>query len=833
MKIISRLKISLTVILFFVFAISSAQSYLPPGFIDSFVSNNWNSIVCFKFDGNGQMYACEKRGKIWVVDTSGVKQTTPLLDITEEVGNWGDNGFTGFCLDPDFLNNGYMYLFYTVDRHYLLYYGTPQYDSTVNEYQNATICRITRYQADSATNFKTLVAGSRFILLGEDKKHGIPLLYPAHSGAALLFGRDSSLIVCTSDGASYGDLDTGSVPSTFWAQAIADSIIPPEHNVGAFRSLLKNSLNGKILRLDRMTGNGLNSNPYFDSTDVRSPPSRTYATGFRNPFRSSIIPNTGSTDITAGDPGVLLVGDVGWNTWEELDIIKTGGGNYGWPVFEGITRELLYANAEIPDYEAPNPLYGVGACTQQYLYFGQTIDQPVLGGTPPFPNPCDTTQKIPDSLTSIHTRPDIDWRHNYAITRVPGFQGSVAVSIQITAPASTVTGDMFEGNTSIGGVYYTGTSFPPLYHNSYFHVDYGQGWIRNFQLDVNHNLTHVAEFDTGSIGPGSIVFLNMDPRTGCLMYIQYKTTIRKICYTGQVNYPPNAVATADTIYGLTPLTVQLTGSNSTDPENHPLTYLWDFGDGSFSSNLPNPLHTFTALPGVPTVYTVTLTVKDDSNYVSSTTLKVFINDSPPSVQITSIAPNTLYSILTTTNIPLQANVSDAESPDSVLYYEWETVLHHNQHEHSESLDNDSVTYTILTPIGCNGELFFYRISLKVVDPQGMEGNDYEDVYPDCGQFADFNLATSGTLGLIVSPNPTHQNFVNLRIVDKTNFKSNDAIIDVINIDGRIILSKKIALVPGTKMVDVHLQSDKLTAAGMYFIKVTTKENQTFSKFIKY
>src|SRR5262249_59297905 len=30
----------------------------------------------------------------------------------------------------------------------------------------------------------------------------------------------------------------------------------------------------------------------------------------------------------------LLIGDAGWNTWEEIDLCS-GGENFGWPCFEG------------------------------------------------------------------------------------------------------------------------------------------------------------------------------------------------------------------------------------------------------------------------------------------------------------------------------------------------------------------------------------------------------------------------------------------------------------------------------------------------------------------
>ena len=54
------------------------------------------------------------------------------------------------------------------------------------------------------------------------------------------------------------------------------------------------------------------------------------------------------------------------------------------------------------------------------------------------------------------------------------------------------------------------------------------------------------------------------------------------------NQPPVAVASASPISGTVPFTVTFTGSNSSDPENGPLTYHWDFGDNS-SSTLAAPI----------------------------------------------------------------------------------------------------------------------------------------------------------------------------------------------------------------------------------------------------
>src|SRR5262249_50202594 len=93
-------------------------------------------------------------------------------------------------------------------------------------------------------------------------------------------------------------------------------------DVIALRAQDVDSINGKLLRIDPATGNGLPDNPFYAGpTDI---PSKVWCYGFRNPFRFTILP--GTSDV--------FVGDVGWDDWEELDVAARGG-NYGWPCHEG------------------------------------------------------------------------------------------------------------------------------------------------------------------------------------------------------------------------------------------------------------------------------------------------------------------------------------------------------------------------------------------------------------------------------------------------------------------------------------------------------------------
>jgi hypothetical protein len=67
-----------------------------------------------------------------------------LLDISERVSAWGNHGMLGFALNSNFRVDGYIYVLCVVDRYYLLCFGDPNYHPNANEYNVATISRLTR-----------------------------------------------------------------------------------------------------------------------------------------------------------------------------------------------------------------------------------------------------------------------------------------------------------------------------------------------------------------------------------------------------------------------------------------------------------------------------------------------------------------------------------------------------------------------------------------------------------------------------------------------------------------------------------------------------------------
>jgi glucose/arabinose dehydrogenase len=711
--------------------VSVEGATLPGNFTETTIAapsgGNWNEAVGVLFEENGRMYVWERGGRVWIKEY-GASTWSSFIDISEEVGGWRDFGLLGFVLDPNFRVNGYIYLMYVVDRHHLMDFGTPSYNPASNQYFAATIGRITRYTARSSDGFRTVDPASRRILLGETRQTGIPILHESHGIGTLVFGADGTLLASCGDGASYSSTDTGNASETYYSQGLTDGIIKPKENIGAYRSQLLDSHNGKVLRLDPATGDGLPSNPFFDSANPRSARSRVWALGLRNPCRMTLRPETGSHNKADGNPGVLCIGDVGWNTWEDLHVAGGPGKNFGWPAFEGLEVQSSYFARNIQNLDAPNPFFGVGGCTQQYLYFNQLIKQDSLNPVS-FTDSCGNT--IPGSIPRfIHTRPAIDWRHGQTVARTGIYDGSGnAAVVAVGAGGSPVSGSQFPGNCSIGGVWYTANDFPAQYKNTYFHADYGATWIQNFVFDANDRPTAVRTFLSGG---GGVVALATHPIDGGLYYISWSTTLRKIAYVPGGNLPPTAVVSANKYYGPGPLAVQFTGSGSTDPEGLPLTHNWNFGDGTPNSTAANPSHTFNAASGVPTKYTVALTVTDSALQTSIRTVIISVNNTPPSVTLTSPVDGTQYPLTGDTVYNLTANVADAEFPDGQLKYEWQTILHHNNHEHAEPIDTNHVTTTVISPVGCDGNTYFYRIVLTVTDPAGLSTQREVSLYPDCG-----------------------------------------------------------------------------------------------------
>jgi glucose/arabinose dehydrogenase len=72
------------------------------------------------------------------------------------------------------------------------------------------------------------------------------------------------------------------------------------------------------------------------------------------------------------------------------------------------------------------------------------------------------------------------------------------------------------GNCSIGGPWYSGSSFPAEYSNHYFVADHDHKWIRSIGVDFTDVVTEVKNF--GRVF--GTVCITMNPLDGSLVVVE-------------------------------------------------------------------------------------------------------------------------------------------------------------------------------------------------------------------------------------------------------------------------------------------------------------------------
>lgn len=243
-------------------------------------------------DGTDRVFVVEQPGVIKVIENNSHTTTSKVfLDITDRVISGGEMGLLGLAFHSDYANNGYFYVDYTT--------------------QNPLKTHISRFKVTA--NPDSADKNSELVILEVSQP------YQNHNGGRVLFGPDGYLYIGFGDGGSEGD----------------------PNNYGQDRTVLL----GKILRIDvDNPSGGLNysippDNPFVGNTQGWR--EEIYSFGMRNPWRFSIDTQTNR----------LWCGDVGQNTWEEIDTVISGG-NYGWRCYEG-NHPYNLAGCNATDYLFP------------------------------------------------------------------------------------------------------------------------------------------------------------------------------------------------------------------------------------------------------------------------------------------------------------------------------------------------------------------------------------------------------------------------------------------------------------------------------------------------
>ncbi len=247
-------------------------------------------------DGSGRLFVIERVGRIKIWDGDFVMMND-FLDISALVRTQGEEGLLGLAFHPNYAENGLFYVSYSdLDG-----------DSV-----------IARYQA-SVADPDMADATSRLLILEVDQP-------PAtnHKGGDLHFGPDGYLYWALGDGGY--DFTTAQ-----------DATSP-------LGSLLRIDIDTDDFPGDPNRNYGIPAGNPFIGMPPNAP--EIWNLGLRNPFRFSF-------DRATGD---LLIGDVGEDTWEEVNFLTnagSGGENFGWPCFEGTDEFTTTGCAMASAYEFP------------------------------------------------------------------------------------------------------------------------------------------------------------------------------------------------------------------------------------------------------------------------------------------------------------------------------------------------------------------------------------------------------------------------------------------------------------------------------------------------
>lgn len=249
-------------------------------------------------DASGRLFIAEQGGTIKIYDGTNLLATN-FLDISSKVNNnsSGEQGLLGLDFDPNYTTNGFFYVFYSKS-------GANQGDSIIE-----------RYTVSGDVNVANPNSGVTIMRIAQP--------FSNHNGGDIHFGPDGYLYIGTGDGGSGGD---------------------PGNRAQSLNTLL-----GKILRIDVSSTEPIFSNSFettaskcgldsvpgsykipSDNPFLSNPTTcaEIWAYGLRNPYRWSFDKQTGD----------LIIGDVGQNTYEEVDFqaaSSNGGENYGWRCREG------------------------------------------------------------------------------------------------------------------------------------------------------------------------------------------------------------------------------------------------------------------------------------------------------------------------------------------------------------------------------------------------------------------------------------------------------------------------------------------------------------------
>jgi glucose/arabinose dehydrogenase/chitodextrinase len=641
---------------------------LPSGFVDELVVGGLPFPTAVAFTPEGRMLVALKHGEVLLYEGTTLLGT--FMQLSDRVHDNHDRGLLSVAPHPDFPATPYVYLLYTYDPPGV-HPDAVRPNAPPPTSVPARVARLTRVEADPATGYTTAKAGTEVVLLGSnstranigDENDGrntaiascmspqtyagtpvedcIPSDEDSHTIGTVVFAPDGSLFVSSGDGSNYVSSDPR-----------------------ALRSQHLDSLAGKVLRIDPITGLGLPDNPFYVAGQPNRNRSKVWAYGLRNPFRIALHPAT-------GEP---YIGDVGWNSWEEIDTGK--GANFGWPCYEG------------------------GAVSGEESGVTTSLEQPsYLWWTP---------------------------------ETVPFCQALVAQGLgAVKAPVFSYFHGLAGNASANAGAFYAGSTYPAAYQGALFIADYGRDWIRYLTFDAQGNATvHPFGVTAEAYAPPVQVIVGPDSNLYWMQYSGEGGAVRRIRYTGAGNTPPVVMIEADPTVGLTPLTVSFDSNASYDPDAQPLAYAWDFGDGA-TSNERNPSHTY--LTAGTYDATLTLTEQSPPGASNSESVRITVGNNPPLAAILTPADGASYRVGDV--ILFSGTATSGSNPVPATQQSWELRTVHDQHFHYDTLPSaaspgdPNVSLGSFTVADHGDNVRFQLCLTALVLPENLTDTQCIDLFP--------------------------------------------------------------------------------------------------------
>ncbi|MEV0897225.1 carbohydrate-binding protein [Actinoplanes sp. NPDC049802] len=547
-----------------------------------------------------------------------------------------EDGLQGIGVDPGFAANRHIYLYYAPPL------STPGGDAPVTGTNWSAwqgVNRLSRFTLNADFSLNT---ASKVDILEVAADRGIC----CHAGGDIDFDAAGNLYLSTGDdtnpfeSAGYSPLDerTNRNPA-FDAQRSAANT---------------NDLRGKVLRI-KVNANGSYSIPagnlFAPGTAGTRP--EIYAMGLRNPFRMSVDKATGVVYVADYGPDAGSTTSRGPQGQVEFNRI-TAPGFYGWPYCTG-------ANTSSETYAEWN--FATNTAGAKYNCSGGPTNNS-------FRN------------TGLSTLPAAKgaWIRYGGDSGSPsafggGAESPMAGPVYRYDPAST-----------------SPTKFPQAFDGQFFATEFGRGWIKPIHLNTDGSPGTIDSFPwTGkqvmdsAFGPDGSYYV-LDYGTGYYSG-DANSALYRFDYVGGGNRAPAAAASADRTSGQAPLTVAFSSAGSSDPEGGPLTFAWNFGDGT-SSTAANPTKTYTTNGD----YTATLTVRDGAGATGTASVRITVGNTAQTVTFGSPAAGHIFAFGDT--VPFTVTVTDPEDATidcarvKVTY-----VLGHDSHGHQ-----------ITSKTGCTGTL---------------------------------------------------------------------------------------------------------------------------------